>query len=190
MKKNKYQLEEWNQFPITKEDILRSFDNWTFTKGNEYFYQNMVKSITLGDRRVEGKVSGSSKSAYDVKLRKDGENLRGVCSCPVGFDCKHCVAVALQWASIPIKQDHRPAKKPLVDQNSDDELNVDNEEFNENKDLDETRKNINNLEFLIETVREELFDNNSESNRKWLDELRQTRKGLTNKKEEMERKLD
>jgi hypothetical protein len=42
---------------------------------------------------------------------------------------------------------------------------------------------------LIETVREELFDNNCESNRKWLDELRQTRKGLINKKEEMERKL-
>ncbi len=60
----------------------------------------------------------------------------------------------------------------------------------ENKDLDETRNRINNLDFLIETVREELFDNNSESNRKWLDELRQTRKGLTNKKEEMERKLD
>lgn len=59
----------------------------------------------------------------------------------------------------------------------------------ENKDLDETRNHINNLDFLIETVREELFDNNCESNRKWLDELRQTRKGLINKKEEMERKL-
>jgi len=59
----------------------------------------------------------------------------------------------------------------------------------ENKDLDETRKNINNLEFLIETVREELFDNNSESNRKWLDDLKETRKGLITKKKEIEKNL-
>lgn len=53
----------------------------------------------------------------------------------------------------------------------------------ENKDLDETRKRINNLDFLIETAKEELFDNNCDSNRKWLEELKETRRNLINKKE-------
>jgi hypothetical protein len=137
MKKKKNQIAEWNQFQITKEDILRSFDNWTFTKGNEYFYQKMVKSMKLNDHRVEGKVAGSSKSAYDVKLRKDGEKLRGVCSCPVGIDCKHCVALALQWAIIPIKPGSLSNKHNPIDHEADDDLFPENDNFDDNEDLDE-----------------------------------------------------
>ncbi len=66
---------------------------------------------------------------------------------------------------------------------TDVQLWLDDKEINENK------NNINRIDFLIETVREELFDNNCESNRKWLEDLRQTRKNLINKKEEMEKKL-
>ncbi len=57
----------------------------------------------------------------------------------------------------------------------------------ENKELDETRKHINNLDFLIEIAREELFDNNCDSNKKWLEELKENRKNLINKKENMEK---
>lgn len=57
----------------------------------------------------------------------------------------------------------------------------------DDKEINETKNSINNIDFLIETVREELFDNNSESNRKRLEELKQVRNNLINKKEKMEK---
>lgn len=60
----------------------------------------------------------------------------------------------------------------------------------ENKDLDEVRKHINNLDFLIEVIREEIFDNNCKSDEKFLENLKETRKGLISQKEEIEKKTN
>lgn len=86
-----------DDFPLNKALVLECFDAWTYTKGEGYFRAHAVVSWESKENRVLGKVEGSWSPYYKTELRIKNNRLIGSCSCPVGSDCKHCVALALQW---------------------------------------------------------------------------------------------
>jgi len=82
------------------EEIARAFDERTFERGARYFQAGRVLRVaTEGASHAIGAVEGSRAKPYSVRLELNAvggyPKLAGTCSCPVGWNCKHVVAVAL-----------------------------------------------------------------------------------------------
>lgn len=89
------------------EEIHRDVSETTFQRGRQYFEQGRVKQLSVADldegnksRQVmiiSASVKGSGRNMYKQKvglLEDSGAGaIAGNCSCPVGFNCKHVVAV-------------------------------------------------------------------------------------------------
>jgi len=125
-------------FPLTMVMVFESFDEWTYTKGEDYFYSNAVKSWKSIKTGITGKVEGNSASYYSVDLQIKNDYLRGQCSCPVGFNCKHCVALALQWLN---KEDENEDNNRFTEDYI--ERNEINKESGENDDHEELQEDYN-----------------------------------------------
>ncbi len=85
---------------LSKNLIRKAFPN-SFDKGSDYQRAGRVRLLDYDQDGAEGLVAGSQKDPYEVEvdLFFDGSRylLDGSCNCPVGFDCKHIVALALSW---------------------------------------------------------------------------------------------
>lgn len=86
---------------LTIEDIRRFADPTTFRRAEAYCRQGRVRALAVFDdgARVECQVQGTERRPYSqairISERQDGRlNINGMCSCPVGINCKH-VAAAL-----------------------------------------------------------------------------------------------
>ena len=84
------------------DDIQRAVGHVSFLRGLDYFERGMVRSVEFGSPgRIHGEVSGSRQKPYAVVAKyepgSEGRFLpvEGHCSCPVGYNCKHTVAVLL-----------------------------------------------------------------------------------------------
>ena len=84
------------------DDIERAVGEVSYLRGLDYFVRGMVRSVEFGPAgRIYGEVSGSRPKPYAVAVKyefgSDGTLLpvEGHCSCPVGYNCKHTVAVLL-----------------------------------------------------------------------------------------------
>lgn len=76
----------------------------TLKKGQHYFANNHVLYVDLDEEehKLSGAVMGSKGHHYDVEVflgaeydDPDEDPIAGVCSCPVGIDCKHSLALLL-----------------------------------------------------------------------------------------------
>ena len=54
--------------------------------------------------------------------------------------------------------------------------------WKENKEVKNIVEQINKLDDMIERIRDEIYENNSQSNKEWLNDLRRKRKELIEKK--------
>ncbi len=89
---------------LIRSDIARAIGNPAFYKrGASYFSARKVLSIELGGSdQIAGTVMGSRRHSYSVDISlseaADGrlDSVEGYCSCPVGYNCKHVVAVLLE----------------------------------------------------------------------------------------------
>ncbi len=99
-------------------DIRDNFPSSYFNRGRHYFNAGQVTSITVLDEgedsvELEAITLGSGGNSYyqsvDITWAADEVIISGICSCPVGHDCKHVVAACLQYQA-----DFAPAqrKKP------------------------------------------------------------------------------
>lgn len=84
--------------------IAANFDRATFARGRTYFNEGRVTKCQVDeDGRIHGVVKGSSGQAYGqiivVSLGRSGFSITSKCSCPVGVNCKHVVAVLLSYIS-------------------------------------------------------------------------------------------
>jgi superfamily II DNA or RNA helicase len=77
-------------------------------KGRSYQRSGAVRDLRVenGGRRLAALVQGTQRRPYrvivEIEDRDDGEvELRGQCSCPVAFDCKHVAAALLQALATP-----------------------------------------------------------------------------------------
>ena len=70
----------------------------TYDRGLQYFHgrRARITDSLPAQARFYADVEGSGRNVYRVRVSLDTV-LMGDCSCPVGIDCKHAVAAALQW---------------------------------------------------------------------------------------------
>ncbi len=76
-----------------------------FGKGLKYQEQKRISQLDWSeeDRTLRAKVKGSGRHNYFVSIEFTEEytSFAGDCTCPVRYDCKHCVATVLQWLEEP-----------------------------------------------------------------------------------------
>src|SRR4051794_3616341 len=79
------------------EGIRESLGVHAFDLGKAYARQGRVLRFAVGDERITATVQGNRRQPYQVLVYLDEWEGRlepwGVCSCPVGQDCKHVSAV-------------------------------------------------------------------------------------------------
>ena len=82
---------------IDHELIRQSFNTVTISRGLAYYNEGRVQSAVFNTQegQYNARVSGSAKHIYFLSLFVQNNKLTSVCSCPVGFQCKHGVAAAL-----------------------------------------------------------------------------------------------
>lgn len=92
-----------------RDDIKNETDSGSYLRGLEYFEQGMVESLKV--ERVgkyvvslSSEVNGSNYMPYEqsILIRQTNHgviDISGQCDCPVGFNCKHVVAVCLEYLS-------------------------------------------------------------------------------------------
>lgn len=102
----------------SKASLLSYFDSWTLVKGEDYFKRKQVKTCTRTSvDEVCGEVFGSSGRTYKTTLSLDnlGYALQDTdCSCPIGGDCKHAVALYLTYLKQVSQEASDPFQKKLV----------------------------------------------------------------------------
>jgi superfamily II DNA or RNA helicase len=86
--------------PITDEAIRGAVTPNAFQAGMAYQRSGRVGHFELdaGSGTIEGRVRGSGGNSYRQTIMvtqggKSGPRISGSCSCPIGFNCKHVVAV-------------------------------------------------------------------------------------------------
>ena len=94
-------------------DIMGIVGSRFFERGYDYYKHGMVLSVGLeGDRKIHGEVAGSRSEPYVVDITVDFRadeslfSIMGTCSCPVGFNCKHVVAVLLAANDLSLNREH------------------------------------------------------------------------------------
>ena len=82
------------------------FDRLTLARGRDYALGGLVDSVELlPGGTIKGRVSNGRGKSYQQHISVKGDLLLGSCSCPVGLNCKHVVAVLMTWAA---RQSERP----------------------------------------------------------------------------------
>lgn len=78
---------------MIEADIKRVYGETIFERGMDYFEEERVTNVIKLKNKLIGEVMGSDIYKTEVNL----DNLGCECSCPYGTNCKHGVAVLLQY---------------------------------------------------------------------------------------------
>ena len=72
----------------------RLFPAVTLVRGEAYAREGRVQLSRLTERTLDSLCQGSGGNRYRqrISFSRSGDTLDCQCDCPVGFDCKHCVA--------------------------------------------------------------------------------------------------
>jgi hypothetical protein len=106
------------RLPFDEQEVRAAFDGATFQRGRHYALDGAVRGLEVsGDgRQLWAQVRGSAQRPYRVEVTvADGRGRRVVsyCTCPIGSQCKHGVAVmlsALRSAGSPSSSSPPPAR--------------------------------------------------------------------------------
>lgn len=92
-------------------DELREWSDARSVERGRGYLSRVEPPVLFPDGGLVAEVHGSD--AYYAKLRVDASGrLEGVCTCPVGVRCKHCVALALTAAKRLKAARTSPATRP------------------------------------------------------------------------------
>ncbi len=88
-------------FPLPIDLIRGMASPPSYEKGDDYQQAGNVRArfIDIEARTLRGQVVGGA--AYDTEVTLFQGKLSGTCSCPVRRNCKHCVALCLEWVRNP-----------------------------------------------------------------------------------------
>jgi len=107
---------------ITDSWLRAETDPGSFARGRQYFDEGNahLDEIMAPEKQaliLNGACSGSQPYPYHQNveiLRSRGElDLIGECTCPVGFNCKHVIALVLAWRA---KMQRDPVNAPSIEQ--------------------------------------------------------------------------
>ena len=83
---------------ITEDEIRSKFSEKTFYRGQAYFEDGHVATGAKKGDTLTGYVQGTLDYPYKVEATIT-DTIFCTCSCPVGINCKHGVALLLQWVN-------------------------------------------------------------------------------------------
>jgi len=88
------------------------FSENAIARGQQYATENRTRIVREDSRYVEATCRGSAGSVYrqSLELSRDGR-LSCICSCPVGRNCKHCVALIATLETQPAKQSEQSGER-------------------------------------------------------------------------------
>jgi len=101
---------------FTRAELVAQFSTSELSKAQAIRRAGKIKALSASDdgSRASGRVRGSSGEVYEQVMRvtRVGRALKieGVCSCPVGFDCKHVLALMLELVDRQAKPETAPEK--------------------------------------------------------------------------------
>jgi uncharacterized Zn finger protein len=101
------------------ETIIQSYANpKSFQRGEAYYHEGAVLSLTQRGRLLQATVEGSEFQPYHVAIEFEGDEIASAdCTCPYDFDgwCKHIVATLLTCLRQPARIEERPTLEQLLD---------------------------------------------------------------------------
>ncbi len=77
------------------QKLLDDVDTMTYHKGMEYFSNGKVLKYILEKKFLTAAVQGLGSNRYRVNFSENSGKIDFSCTCPLGYFCKHLVAVAL-----------------------------------------------------------------------------------------------
>ncbi|WP_312512596.1 DEAD/DEAH box helicase [Massilia sp.] len=84
---------------LTPGDITRGCGSTNCERGADYVRKGNVLAVSVQDDTVSGEVAGSGREVYRQSIRlvaaPGGLAIRGSCTCPVSYNCKHVAAVLM-----------------------------------------------------------------------------------------------
>src|SRR5664280_2874675 len=86
----------------TDDALRRRVGSTTFLRALTYARQGRIKAVVADATmsRIVGSVRGSGGRVYQVIVSgDDAGSWHATCSCPIGLDCKHAIAVVLTQRS-------------------------------------------------------------------------------------------
>ncbi len=87
---------------ITETDIRDFVGDRNFLLGQQYARKGAVTDTRRQGMTLKARCQGSRSDAYRVEATFDREGIEdAVCSCPVGYVCKHIAALLLVWLQQP-----------------------------------------------------------------------------------------
>jgi len=108
---------------ITEEDVSDLVGDASFQRGQKYFREDRIFDARRAGMTLKAQCEGSRSSVYHVQAEFDDTGIADVaCSCPVGGDCKHIVALLLTWIARPETFIEQQDIDVLLQQSSKDEL--------------------------------------------------------------------
>lgn len=89
--------------PRLSESIIKSYiPDPYFARGKSYYRNGHISDTMQRGNMIEGDCEGSEYDPYRVEVRLGSRGIEGnECSCPMGGDCKHVVALLLAWYHEP-----------------------------------------------------------------------------------------
>jgi uncharacterized Zn finger protein len=89
-------LSVMNMRAVGEDEIREYFGDKTHSRGLKYFENGHVDIGVKKGENLMGMVQGSAPRPYRVKVEVS-DKICSECTCPVGYMCKHGVALLLQW---------------------------------------------------------------------------------------------
>ncbi|MBN1313368.1 MAG: SWIM zinc finger family protein [Anaerolineae bacterium] len=114
-----------NALNLTEKQIRDRADSNSFAKGQSYYKGGAISDMVLRGDRLEGLCEGSQPSPYRVLIKFDEDGIADAsCTCPYdwGGDCKHIVALLLNYLNEPEKFEERASPDDTLKERSKEEL--------------------------------------------------------------------
>lgn len=87
---------------LTETQISTWADARSYSRGQEYARSDAVVNAQIQGTTLKGECWGSADAPYRIEVTlSDRGIVSSICSCPIGFQCKHAVAVLLTWLHHP-----------------------------------------------------------------------------------------
>lgn len=86
------------------EDHEDDFSYVIRQRGEEYYHNNHVLSVSKNGNTYIGKVGGNSNKPYEVSISVYGDDIEYECTCPCEFPCKHEYAVLLAISNLEYEE--------------------------------------------------------------------------------------
>lgn len=110
---------------ISISDIKNWVDPASFSRGQNYYHQEMIIAPRKQGTRINARCLGSSAPSYQVEAILSSHGIvEAHCSCPVGIGghCKHVAALLLTWINHPESFDLVEESNATLDERSKEEL--------------------------------------------------------------------